>query len=709
MNLKDIADKLASLEKLEKLPAQMDKKVPGQQMTSQGQAPMDPKADVNAMQQALSALRTAPIQPQAQTVAPSNTSQQAPAPTPAGAEPAERPDMQQKNKPGEPTAEDAVAEERVDRQKYIEQVMARVNDDPAFVWEVDERVRDQVMSSMTPAQRNIAKLTANAAQASAMGDKESADKFTQQLTAAKEKLKTAAPAPKADTASDIETQTRIAQSLGTQFALEKDPVKKAELQQKYTDAALKLKSLENPKGQTNTEVEPAASKPAAKKPGVAAQSGDWFKGKEGDYTIQSGDTLSGISKKTGIPMSQLMKMNDIQNPNKILAGAKLKTGQAPAAATDKGAAFNLDNAPKGVDVDDFVAGTAGQPEVPGAFKFSPEQEKFLGNANRQDPDILSKMPGPKPTLDYFKNPEDRARAKELNYGQQNLNSLKKLAGMKPTQADIFTQTQTDNPQNATQAAQDDEIGAIVAQNDEQKRNAELQAELDKQNAGTNKSEPPVANPNVTDRKTSTTTDNAGRTTTNTSAMLTGISQQQLMKHPAYIAYMNDPKNANQLAKNPQIARDIASMQARVAIAKDPTSVPPSDDQLRRAASSTDADAAASARNVIAQQQKDATEKVPAKPVPMPAAPSGQNNTAEPKPVAMPAPSGQNNATGPKPVAMPAPPTATPQVRNIYPQRHVPGEAPEAPENETLQLASKNAAKENIFSLNSIVDEILNRK
>jgi LysM repeat protein len=689
MNLKDIADKLASLDKLEKLPAQMDKKVPGQQMTGQ-QATMDPKADVNAMQQALSALRTAPVQPQAQTIAPSNTSQQTPAPAPTSAEPAERPDMQQKNKPGEPTAEDAVAEERVDRQKYIDQVMDRIKEDPAFVWEVDQRVRDQVMSSMTPAQRNVAKLTANAAQASAMGDKESAEKFTQQLTAAKERLKTTTPEPKTDaapktnTASDIETQTRIAQSLGTQFATEKDPVKKAELQQKYTDAALKLKSLENPKNSDNAQSNADATKPAAKKPNVGAQSGDWFKGKEGDYTIQSGDTLSGISKKTGIPMSQLMKMNDIQNPNKILAGAKLKTGQAPAAtdketaatdketaATDKGTAFNLDkNAATGVDTDDFVAGRAGQPEVPGAFKFSPEQEKWLGNADRQDPYILSRMPGPKPTVDYFRDPENQAIARQLNYGQQNLNSLKKLAGVKTTQADVFAQTQTDKPQNATQAAQDAELDKIAKASEPQ----------------TAPSANAASNPNVTDRKTSTTTDNTGKTTTNTSATLTGISQRQIMQHPAYVAFMNDPKNANLLTKSPQMARDMASMQARTAIAKDPTSVPPSDDQLRRAASSTDTDAAASARNVIAQQQKDATEKVPGNPVPMPVA---QKDPTAPKPVPMPV--AQKDPTAPKPVSMPAPP-ATATTQNKPPAV--------APEKET---------KENIFSLNSVVDELLNRK
>ena len=43
----------------------------------------------------------------------------------------------------------------------------------------------------------------------------------------------------------------------------------------------------------------------------------------------------------------------------------------------------------------------------GEFKFTPEQEKWLGGANRQDPYILSRMPGEKPPVSYFTDPEDQ--------------------------------------------------------------------------------------------------------------------------------------------------------------------------------------------------------------------------------------------------------------------------------------------------------------
>jgi LysM repeat protein len=47
------------------------------------------------------------------------------------------------------------------------------------------------------------------------------------------------------------------------------------------------------------------------------------------------------------------------------------------------------------------------------FQFSPEQEKWLGGANRQDPSILSRMPGPKPPSEYFNNSDDQKIAQQI--------------------------------------------------------------------------------------------------------------------------------------------------------------------------------------------------------------------------------------------------------------------------------------------------------
>lgn len=53
-----------------------------------------------------------------------------------------------------------------------------------------------------------------------------------------------------------------------------------------------------------------------------------------DYKIQRGDTLSGIAKKHGTSVSELVKLNGIKNPNLIITGNTLKLpgSTAPAAA-----------------------------------------------------------------------------------------------------------------------------------------------------------------------------------------------------------------------------------------------------------------------------------------------------------------------------------------------------------------------------------------
>ena len=68
------------------------------------------------------------------------------------------------------------------------------------------------------------------------------------------------------------------------------------------------------------------------------------------------------------------------------------------------------------------------------FKFSPEQEKWLGKANRQDPYILARMPGDKPPVDYFKADDDKKIAKKVGYGISNLNAVKGVVGLEKTKS-----------------------------------------------------------------------------------------------------------------------------------------------------------------------------------------------------------------------------------------------------------------------------------
>ena len=57
------------------------------------------------------------------------------------------------------------------------------------------------------------------------------------------------------------------------------------------------------------------------------------------YTVQSGDTLSGIASRLGVSYEQLAQSNGIANPNRIYVGQVLRVNgqatsyQAPAAAS----------------------------------------------------------------------------------------------------------------------------------------------------------------------------------------------------------------------------------------------------------------------------------------------------------------------------------------------------------------------------------------
>ena len=282
MDLKNLADKLADLEKLEKSLTQTSNKVPGEQPT------MDPKADVQAMKQALNVIRS-PITPTAPT--PTQASQQSNNTDQSANLPPEKQDLQQKNKPGEPVGEEMIEEETA-KEKYIRQAKERVAKDPSYIYQVDPRVRADVEASMTPRQRNTARIQKNLAQAYADNDEQAIAKWTAEL----EKRKSADNKP-ADKKDDKTTATTTDKPATT-----------------TTD-----------KPATTTTDKPEDKKGKSK----MDTTGPWYRGTEGDYVIKPGDTLYKIAKQTGIPMSQLQKMNNIQNVNKIVAGAKLKTTTSP--------------------------------------------------------------------------------------------------------------------------------------------------------------------------------------------------------------------------------------------------------------------------------------------------------------------------------------------------------------------------------------------
>ena len=98
--------------------------------------------------------------------------------------------------------------------------------------------------------------------------------------------------------------------------------------------AAQLKKLAD---QTNAALDALAKGPvpAARPPGAPVFADDYAK--DGlSYTVQAGDSLSSIAKKTGAKAQDIINANKLTDPKKILAGQKLfipggKPPPAPAA------------------------------------------------------------------------------------------------------------------------------------------------------------------------------------------------------------------------------------------------------------------------------------------------------------------------------------------------------------------------------------------
>ena len=102
--------------------------------------------------------------------------------------------------------------------------------------------------------------------------------------------------------------------------------------------------------------------------------------------------------------SLINKLDSINEAEAPLPGAGQK-GPTVAAAAGQDPTNPLNKA----------SGQAAQPATSAEWKPTPEQEKWLGGADRQDPYILNRMPGQKPPVSYFKDPADQATAKQMGF------------------------------------------------------------------------------------------------------------------------------------------------------------------------------------------------------------------------------------------------------------------------------------------------------
>lgn len=117
----------------------------------------------------------------------------------------------------------------------------------------------------------------------------------------------------------------------------------------------------------------------------------------GKYTIQNGDTLEKIAKKNNTTVSHLAELNNIEDPNKIYAGATINvsedTGDSGNAAADAGKGFQYDKfkyedyAPSDTVNEAYAALQSHIQNQPGAYasKWQDQINAIIGNIqNRED-------------------------------------------------------------------------------------------------------------------------------------------------------------------------------------------------------------------------------------------------------------------------------------------------------------------------------------
>ena len=166
------------------------------------------------------------------------------------------------------------------------------------------------------------------------------------------------------------------------------------------------------------------------------------RGETGFTGAQSAATVGQVGK-TGQAAQPAAKTAGAVNPNvqayqKELVAAGLNVGAtgadgrwgkntAAAAADPKAAEINAKYADKIPQLKNIqtaqpttppttqAAQPTAQPAAPAGWTPTPEQAKWLGGADQQDPNILSRMPGQKPPVTHFKDPADQALAKQLGF------------------------------------------------------------------------------------------------------------------------------------------------------------------------------------------------------------------------------------------------------------------------------------------------------
>lgn len=136
------------------------------------------------------------------------------------------------------------------------------------------------------------------------------------------------------------------------------------------------------------------------------------------------------------------------NPNLIKVGQKLTLPNGKTYTVGKG--DNLYNIAKGIY----------KGKLSEDFQFNPEQEKWLGGADRKNPHIISRMPGPKPPPEYFSNTDDQKIAQQTVRSQDLANKWQQFR-----QSDSLANKAINRIPGVNQVANVVDVGANLVKGD----------------------------------------------------------------------------------------------------------------------------------------------------------------------------------------------------------------------------------------------------
>ena len=167
-------------------------------------------------------------------------------------------------------------------------------------------------------------------------------------------------------------------------------------------------------------------------------------------TVPSTPTPSSAtnSKQSWQDIYNLNKQTIGKNPNLIKIGQQLKLPNGKIYTVGKG--DNLYNIARGIY----------KGKLSEDFQFSPEQEKWIGSGDKQNPYILARMPGAKPPPEYFSDPKNQKIAQQIYQSQDLANKWQQFR-----QSGSLTSNILSRVPGVNKAANVIDVGANVVKGD----------------------------------------------------------------------------------------------------------------------------------------------------------------------------------------------------------------------------------------------------